>query len=85
LPHVSAAGGSQTFYATVATILPLFVLTLTATNRFGVRDDSEAPGADAAIGIGLICAAAIGEFSALDALASDGTHSLRLRQPAATA
>jgi hypothetical protein len=65
--------GSPTFYATVATVLPLFVITLSAARRIGVKDGSETPGIDACIGISMLSAMAIGELSSIAALAGSPT------------
>jgi hypothetical protein len=66
--------GSPTFYATVATVLPLFTLTLTAQRRLGLRAGSESPELDVMIGISMLCAMAIGEFAAISALAGKPTR-----------
>lgn len=65
-------------YSTIATVLPLFALALLAERRIGVRERSTDPGLDALLAICLICAAAIGEFGALSALAGNDTHGNRV-------
>lgn len=67
-----------TLYATIAQVLPLFVLALALERRtFGAHERSTDPTWDAGLGIALITMAAIGEFACFAALADHPTHSTR--------
>lgn len=68
----------STFYATIAQVLPLFVLALALERRtFGAHEKSAEPTLDALLGISIITTAAIGEFACFSALAGTPSHSTR--------
>lgn len=65
-------------YATIAQVLPLFVLALALERRtLGVREGSDSPTWDAMLGIALLASAAIGEFACFVALAGTANHGTR--------
>lgn len=68
----------STLYATIAQVLPLFVLALALERRFGVHDNSNDPTIDAVIAITLLVAAALGEFACFVALAGEPSRSTRI-------
>lgn len=69
----------NTLYSTVAQVLPLFLLALALErSKFGVHEESTDPTLDACIAIGILGAAALGEFACFVALAGTPTRSTKL-------